>query len=243
MLKPWDDRRDIAVPGDAKATYEFCLEHFLKAYNAAVEEKGSFFVALSGGSTPKNIFKLLTSPAHVEKVDWTKVHLFWSDERSVPPEDPDSNYKMAMDAGFSSLPIPPEQIHRMVAEKEIEKGAMQYEELLKKTLQGKGLDYLMLGMGDDGHTASLFPGTKALGETQKLVVANHVPQKKTDRMTFTFTCINQAKEIVIYVVGKNKQEKVQEILSLEDNVYPVQHVGTKEHKALWILDTEALPNP
>jgi 6-phosphogluconolactonase len=239
-IKPWDERREIAAPGTAEATHLFCVKHFIAAYEEAVADKGSFFVALSGGSTPKIVFNILTSPPYVSKIDWSKVHLFWGDERSVGATDPDSNFKMAMDAGFSSVAIPFFQIHRMEGEKDIEAGALAYEKIIRKELQGKGLDYLILGMGDDGHTASLFPGTKALEEKDRLVVANHVPQKDTYRMTFTFPYINAAKHIVIYVVGKKKHEKVKEIRALKENVYPIQRVGTKEHKALWIIDDEAL---
>lgn len=243
MLKsciyPWDARRDIAVPGNEKQTLQFCVDHFLEACKKAIEEKGSFYVALSGGSTPKALFSLITHPPYSSLIDWSKVHLFWSDERRVSPDDPDSNFHMAMQAGFKDVGIPSQQIHRMKAEGDIEKEAAAYEELLKTVLKGKGFDYLMLGMGEDGHTASLFPGTKALQEKESLVVANPVPQKNTVRMTLTFSCINASKSIVLYVLGKNKKEKVAEIFSLQSLIYPVQSVGTKEHKALWITDDEA----
>src|SRR5690242_14384328 len=171
----WDDRRDLVIPGDAETTLEFCAEHWLETGNQAIADHGAFYVALSGGSTPKAIFQMLTSPTHAHRIDWSKVHLFWSDERAVPPDHPDSNYHMALSAGLDKMPIPKNHIHRMQAEKDIEAHALAYEALVKD----RPFDLVMLGMGDDGHTASLFPYTKALAETQRLVVANYIDAKKT----------------------------------------------------------------
>ncbi len=133
--------------------------------------------------------------------------------------------------------IPPGQIHRMEGEIDIEKGATEYEKLIKAEV--KAFDYLMLGMGEDGHTASLFPGTEALKVKDKLVVANKVPQKNTIRMTLTYPCINAAKNIVLYVLGEKKQLMLKEIYSHKQPCYPVEEVGTTSNKALWIVDTAA----
>lgn len=238
-IHSWDDRRNIAIPGDEKETLLFCVEHILSAYKEAVAKTGSFTVALSGGSTPKAIFSLLTASPYASEIDWNKVHLFWSDERSVPPNDPDSNFHMAMEAGFKSVGIPPNQIHRMKAESNIEEEAKIYEKLIQHKLKNKGFDYLMLGMGEDGHTASLFPETEALKIQDHLVAANHVPQKNTWRMTLTFPCINAAKHIVLYVLGEKKQKLLEEIYSHKKPCYPVEQIGTDIHPALWIVDKEA----
>ena len=131
----WDERRNVMVVGDTETTLKFCVDHFLKAYEEALLKYGSFSVALSGGSTPKALFALLTTPPYVSKINWSKVHLFWSDERAVSPDDPDSNFHMAMEAGFSKVPIPASQIHRMVAEKDIEQNALAYENLIKSHLK------------------------------------------------------------------------------------------------------------
>ncbi|MBM3207526.1 MAG: 6-phosphogluconolactonase [Chlamydiae bacterium] len=236
----FDQRRDVVVPGDTKQTLKFCVDHFLNAYEEAIKSHGNFYVALSGGSTPKAIFKELTSSPIKEKLDWSKIHLFWSDERSVGPNDPDSNYHMAMEAGFSAMPIPKENIHRMHAEEDIEHNAGLYETVIRTITQGH-LDYTMLGMGEDGHTASLFPATGALNEELKLVTKNWVPQKNTWRMTFTYTCINKSKHIVIYVLGAAKKVMLKSVLTDEKHFtdYPIVKVGTKSHKALWICDTDA----
>lgn len=243
QLQPqkWDDRRDLIIPGNYAASVIFCVEHFVAIAKQAIQDHGSFYVALSGGSTPKAIFEHLTIRPHLLPSDWEKIHLFWSDERAVEPTNPESNYKMAMDAGLSKMPIPPAHIHRMPAETTIEENALQYEQLIKKTLQNRPFDLVMLGMGDDGHTASLFPYTKGLESTSRLVIANYLPDKKVWRMTMTFHCINQANQIAIYVLGAQKKFMLSEVLTSTDQFdrLPSQQVGTKEHKALWIADEAA----
>ncbi|MCP5506148.1 MAG: 6-phosphogluconolactonase [Chlamydiales bacterium] len=236
----FDDRRDIAHPGDKEKTLNFAVEHFISCGKEAIRNHGFFAVALSGGSTPKAIFEKLSSSDHSNALDWKKVLLFWSDERSVPPTSSESNFRMAMDAGLKSLSIPHEHIFRMEAEENIEAHAKAYEQKVKEVLGLRPFDLIMLGMGEDGHTASLFPGTKALEEKTALVVANEVPQKKTWRMTFTFPLINRAKNTVIYVLGGSKAEMVKQVLKeTHEPPYPVSCVGTKGNKALWILDDEA----
>jgi len=240
-IHSWDQRRDLLIPGDEPATIDVCVRHFITSCRRATEEHGAFFVALSGGSTPKAVYKLLCSPPYSDKIDWKKVWLFWGDERSVPPTDPDNNYKMAMDAGFGKMPIPKEQIFRMKAEDKIEVNALAYENALKGALQNRPLDLVILGMGEDGHTASLFPQTDGLKAKNRLVVANYVPQKNTWRMTLTFEAINSAQNIAIYVIGASKRQTLKEVFQSEQQVerYPIQFIGTKENKALWILDEQA----
>lgn len=240
----WDSKRDVAIPGDSEATLSFCIDHLLNAYHQSVKSHGAFYLALSGGSTPKAIFEKLTESPNKEKIDWSKVHLFWSDERSVGPESSESNYHMAMKSGFGKMPIPPQQIHRMVAETNIEENAELYEKTILKVLKDRLFDYMMLGMGEDGHTASLFPHTQALEENSKLVLANWVPQKNTWRMTMTYSCINSAKHIVIYVMGAAKKEMLESALRDEKHFsdLPIMKVGTSHHKALWICDTAAAEN-
>ena len=235
-IRSFDERRDIIIPGNMKETLTFCAEHFIVAFQEAVADHGSFRVALSGGSTPKALYALLTEPPYANKIDWNRIHLFWSDERNVPPDHVNSNYHMAMQAGFAKMNIPNSQIHRMVGEKNIQEGAAAYDSLLQTELKGQGFDYVCLGMGKDGHTASLFPGTKGLSVKGRLVIANEIPQKDTWRMTFTFDCINNAKHIVLYVLGEDKKEMVQRVFSTKEEPYPVQKIGTPQHKALWILD-------
>jgi len=235
-----DDRRNAAVPGDREETIRFAAEHWIKTAQKAIQERSRFSVALSGGSTPIAVYQLLSTPSYSHQVDWSKVYLFWSDERSVPPEHPDSNYHAAMTHGFSRLPIPKEQIFRMEAEREIEQAAAEYEGILRKTLGLRLFDLVMLGLGEDGHTASLFPNTKALDSSDRLVVANHIPEKKTWRMTLTIDCINQSEQAVFYVFGTGKETILSTVLqSQRISPWPATRIGTIERKALWIVDESA----
>jgi 6-phosphogluconolactonase len=239
--RAWDERRDIIVPGDYSMALIFCVEHFVNLSKQMIKDHGAFFVALSGGSTPKAIFQNLSSPPYDQMVEWNKVHLFWSDERAVPPDHPDSNYLMAMQAGLEKMTIPKEQIHRMHAEEKIEENALAYEQEIAAALKGRPFDLVMLGMGEDGHTASLFPYTEGLNAEKRSVIANYIPEKKIWRMTFTFDCINQANHIAIYVLGAAKKEMLAEVLLSPNQFdrYPVQRVGTPTRRALWIADEAA----
>jgi 6-phosphogluconolactonase len=237
-ITSWDDRRDLIVPGDHNSTILFCTDHWISLCNRAIEDHGAFFVALSGGSTPKAIFERITSPPFSSRIDWAKVHLFWSDERAVAPDHPDSNFGMAMHAGLSKMPIPKNQIHRMVAETAIEQNALAYEKEILSSLKDLSFDLIMLGIGEDGHTASLFPHTQAVQVKDRLVVANFLPDKNIWRMTFTFDCINRASHIAVYVLGANKKYILGQILQTS-NPLPAQRVGTQERHALWIADEAA----
>lgn len=233
----WDDRRNLFIGSDAKKTLAFATEHWIHCAERAIQHKGRFAVALSGGSTPKAIYESLTAQA---KLDWSKIWLFFSDERGVPPDHPDSNYKMAMDSGFGKLPIPQAQIFRMRAETEIEKNARDYEEKMRHHLDKHLFDLVMLGVGEDGHTASLFPNTKALEVTDRLVVANHLLDKKSWRMTLTFLCINASSSSVIYALGQSKRLIIPKVLNAAiDSAFIASRIGTPEHTALWILDCDA----
>lgn len=240
-LHQLDERRLLAILPSHDEAISFALEDFISCANQAIQNHDFFAVALSGGSTPKQLFSLLAREENRNRVDWQKVKLFWSDERSVPPDHPDSNYKMAMDAGFASLPLIKEQIHRMHAEENIEDNAKRYEEIIQKELHGHPFDLVMLGMGDDGHTASLFPHTQGLKEVSRLVIANEVPQKKTWRMSFTYSLINSSHNIRLYVIGKGKSETLADVLlsPLDNQKYPSQKIGSTSHPALWVMDREA----
>lgn len=229
---------ELIIPGDYDATLHFSVEHFVTACRDAIRDRGLFAVALSGGSTPKAIYELLCQHPYSDEIEWDKVHLFWSDERSVPPDHLDSNYRMAMEAGFEKMPIPPGHIHRMVAEKEISQNARLYEQKIRTILEDHAFDLIMLGMGEDGHTASLFPQTEALKVGGHLVTANHVPQKETWRMTLTYECINDAVQTVFYVMGSSKAAMIARVFNEEPSL-PCQFVGTPDHPALWIADESA----
>jgi len=243
-IRKWDEKKDIALPGNAEQTIRFSVDHLIHTAIQAIASHGYFSIALSGGSTPKAIFQALAQKENKQRVDWSRCLIFWSDERSVPPSHPDSNYGLAMAAGISQLPLPPQNIFRMKAESDIEKHAAEYEQLIKTKIPSGCFDFMMLGMGEDGHTASLFPNTQGINENTRLAIANYVPQKNTWRMTLTFPCINASSTIAIYVIGSSKASMVKRVLKPSDEIdsFPVQQVGTTNHKALWILDTSAAAN-
>lgn len=238
---PFNDRWHVLVPGDQTVTLDLCTHYVIDLCQQAIAERGRFTIALAGGSTPQSLYAHLCSSPYREQIEWGKVWLFWGDERSVPPTSPESNYKMALDAGLAKMEIPQSQIFRMEAEKNIEQNALKYETTLKNILGNTPLDLVLLGLGEDGHTASLFPGTQALQATGRSVVANFVPQKNTWRMTFTFEAINAARHTVIYVTGAAKKNILSHLFApaKTPTTYPIQQVGTHEHPALWILDEAA----
>lgn len=235
MLNSLDARRDYVIPGDTQKTIDFAVEHWIHSAERSIQQRGRFTVALSGGSTPKAIYEKLVQ----KKLDWSKIWLFWSDERAALPNHPDSNYHMAMES-FNKVAIPPSQIFRMVAEKNIEREAKEYEEKIKYHLGSHLFDLVMLGVGEDGHTASLFPNTEALSIDDRLVAANYIPEKKIWRMTLTFPCINQSFHSAIYALGSSKQLIVAKVLKAPIvSEFPASRIGTAEKKALWILDSQA----
>lgn len=238
--RSFDQRRDLISPGDAAATLAFSVQHFIDTANEAINRRGQFCVALSGGSTPKGIYQALVEPKNRDRLNWKRVFLFWSDERAVPATDPESNFRMAMDCGLGQL-VPSTQIFRMEAEKDIDEGALRYEKVIKTHISDQTFDLVMLGIGEDGHIASLFPYTQGLEVENRQVIANYIPQKKCWRMTLTYDPIQRARAVVIYVFGANKQKIVAEVLrGPEDPLrLPAQRVGTALHKCLWVVDREA----
>jgi len=237
-IESWDDRREIVVPGDIQETLLFAAEHWIHTAKRSIQQRGRFAPALSGGSTPKSIYQILSTEK--DELEWDKVLLFWSDERGVPPNHPDSNYRMAMENGLNNLPIPKDQIHRMAAEPNPEKGALEYEEKIRRLLDKHLFDLVMLGLGEDGHTASLFPNTAALQIEDRLACAQFLSEKKSWRITLTFPCINASRQAAIYALGASKAPIVREVLEAPIvSAYPASRIGTPERKALWILDSAA----
>ena len=229
----FDSRRELFIGKTTEEAVAFAVEHFLDTAKRAIQQRAKFVVALSGGSTPKEIYRRVVL---AQDLDWTKVFLFWSDERAAPPDHLESNYHMAMEH-FGKVPVPKGQIFRMRAEENIERNAQDYQEKIERYAGKHLFDLVMLGVGEDGHTASLFPETDALLEESRLVVANYVPAKNMKRMTLTFPCINGSRKIAIYALGKSKREIVGKVLHAPIlSPYPASRVGTTERPALWILD-------
>lgn len=235
-----DDRRDAAVLSNVEEAIRFAAGHWVEAAKFSIAKRGRFAVALSGGSTPNAIYKTLAAPPFSCQVDWQKVFLFWSDERPVAPDHEDSNFRAAMSHGFSRLPLIGAQIFRMEAEKEIDRNAEKYEAAIRKTLGPDLFDLVMLGLGEDGHTASLFPNTAAIHAGRKLVAANWIAEKNSWRMTLTTPCINQSRQAVFYVFGSDKQTIANRVLRASKiSPWPASRIGTSKRKALWIMDAQA----
>ncbi len=207
-----------------------------------------FTIALSGGSTPRGLHELLAGdPAIRDRLPWRHLHFFWGDERHVPPDNPESNYRMAYESLFTLAPVPKENIHRVPAEEpDVALAAEKYERELR-TFFGLGIgqlprfDCILLGMGSDGHTASLFPHTEALHESNRLVVANWVDKFKADRITLTVPVLNHADLVVFLVSGHEKAEALKEVLQgdRQPHRFPAQLIRPDPGNLLWIVDRAA----
>ena len=207
----------VIEPDPAALAYRAAL-HLVELIEEAVAARGRARVAVSGGSTPKATFALLADPRYpfVSHMPWDRLELFFVDERTVPPDHPDSNYRMTKEALLDKVGMRPEQIHRIPGELEPEAAAAEYEFDLRRTFRLEGaeaprFDIITLGMGDDGHTASLFPHTDAIHEMGRLVVSNQVPQKDTWRITLTWPVINQAREVFFLIEGAAKAAPLKEV--------------------------------
>lgn len=194
-------------------------QHFTELAEQAVAARGRARIAISGGSTPKAAFQLLGDPSQPwrARMPWESIEIFWVDERCVPPDHPDSNYRMTREALLDHVPLRPEQIHRMEGELDPEEGAARYESGLRNSFRLEGaevpvLDLVQLGMGPDGHTASLFPHSAALDELGRLSVANHVQNKDAWRITLTWPVINQARSVFFLIGGAGKAAILREVL-------------------------------
>jgi 6-phosphogluconolactonase len=217
-------------------------ERFIVAANNAVRERGRFMGALSGGKTPVGMYRLLAGEMR-ERVPRDRAYLFWSDERCVPPDDPESNYGLAERELLRRIPVPPERIFRMRGELEPQRAAADYERALRSAFQLAPaelprFDLLLLGMGDEGHTASLFPGSEALKETQKLVAAPFVPKVKMYRLTLTLPVINAARAVVVLVSGEKKSRALAQAVAGGDEL-PAQLVRPTDGTLTWIADRDA----
>ena len=224
-------------------------ELFASAAADAVQARGVARIAISGGTTPKAMFALLAdrSAPYFERVPWDRLHLFWVDERCVPPTDADSNYRMTNEAMLSKVPLPAAQVHRMEGELEPEVAASRYEAAIRTEFRLEGaeipaFDLLLLGMGDDGHTASLFPHTEALHELGRIVVANHVPQQTQSwRITLTRPVINRGREVAFLIEGAAKTEVLRDVLlgAYDPETRPSQFIRPENGKLTFLLDAAA----
>lgn len=228
------------MPAPADVANE-AARRVVNAIDESLELKGRFSMALAGGSTPKMLYELLALEPYRSGMDWTKIHVFFGDERCVPPDHAHSNYRMAREALLSHVPIPLDNIYRMKGELDPTAAAAEYDQQLAEHFSDNAIDLVLLGMGDDGHTASLFPGTAALGETTRRCVANHVPKLDTWRLTMTAPFINQAWQVMVLVTGQAKADRLQEVLEGDSDPQrlPIQLIKPEIGRLVWLMDTAA----
>ncbi len=224
--------RQVETLADSSAVAQAAAELFVARARAAQQEGHDFRVALSGGSTPRRFHALLAASPLREQVDWAHVQFFWGDERCVPPDHPDSNYRMARETLLDVVPVTPEQIHRMRGEDNPMQAARAYEAEVRAVFGAEGsaiprFDLIYVGMGPDGHTLSLFPHTAALDVTDRLVTENVVPQLNTTRITFTTTLAKNAAMVAFVIAGADKADALAEVLQGARNPqqYPSQLIA------------------
>jgi 6-phosphogluconolactonase len=237
--------RHIEVLDNLDAVASRAADLFVRCAREA-SGSGRFSVALSGGSTPKALHALLSAPPYRDHMDWSKVHFYWGDERTVAPDDPESNFRMARETLLDRLPIREEQIHRIRAELDPVTAAALYEDVLRQNFnlavgQLPRLDLIYLGMGPDGHTASLFPHTAALHVADRLVTANDVPQLNTTRITMTAPVLNNGATVAFLVAGQDKAEALAHVLegSRDPETYPAQLIVPTDGELYWLVDRAA----
>ncbi len=218
-------------------------DRFIEVVSAAIEDRGVARVALSGGGTPKQVYPLLLEPRRRDAIDWSRVEFFWGDERAVPPDHPESNFGVAYGMLLSQLrTVRPDRVHRMPAEaQDLDAAALSHESELRLAFGSRGdappaFDLIWLGMGPDGHTASLFPGSTALDERERWVVANWAPGPEAWRMTLTFPVLNAARKVIFVVTGADKADAVRSIRA-GDTDPPAARVSGADVQ--WILDVAA----
>ena len=237
---------EITVTADQAALYRVAAGVFQRASADAVAARDVFRVALSGGSTPKGLYSLLATDETLRSaIAWDRAEFFWSDERHVPPDHPQSNYRMAEEALLSRVAVKPNLIHRIRAElPDPSVAAIAYEVDMRRTFDSYGeiprFDLVLLGLGADGHTASLFPRTEALAERSRLVAANHVPELG-DRITMTYPLLNAARLVMFVVAGPEKAATVRAVLKPDPDTpeLPARLVRPQDGEVVWVLDGEA----
>lgn len=237
MLTP-----EIKVVADPQSVAMSAAGRIVDAAESAVEMHGLFSIVLAGGSTPKPLYSLLAAEPIRSSLDWTKVHVFFSDERCVGPDDPQSNYRIARESLLMKVPVPGDNIYRIRGEIDPQEAAKEYAEALKEYFTDAGPDLTLLEMGDDGHTASLFPNTEALKETKHRCIANFVPKHNAWRVTMSAPFINQSREVLVLVAGAEKAARVAEVLEgpRVPEQLPIQLISPDSAgRFLWIMDAEA----
>jgi len=240
----------ITVYPDSESLISGSADFIAELAAKAISERGRFTLALSGGNTPKPIYARLATAGYADRLDWSKVHIFFGDERCVPPDDPSSNYHMVRTALFDQVPLPAANIYRIMGEDEPEQAAVDYAGVLQRTFGGdaevggpppEGFDLILLGMGDNGHTASLFPGLAVVTEPDLWVMAQYVEVVGMWRVTLTPVVINAARQVAFLVAGANKVEMLHKVLEgpYQPVVLPSQIIKPTHGELRWLMDAPA----
>ena len=235
----------VVIFPDSDTLSRSAAEDIVRIANESIAHHGVFTFALSGGSTPRKLYSLLASDPYKDRIDWSKVEIFWSDERCVPPTDTESNYHLADEVMLSKLPIPAHHIHRMPAnEHDRDAASVAYAEEMQRVFGTENIpafDLIQIGMGPEGHTCSLFPQQPSLKETSNLVMAVTVPKPPPPRLTFTPPLLNAARHILFLVTGADKSEAVAAVLEgpYQPEEYPAQIIHPTNGDVTWMLDTAA----
>lgn len=235
----------VATYPDIDTLSHEAARHTVRLANEAIVTHGRFTIALSGGSTPKKLYKLLVNEPYRSQIEWTLVEIFWGDERCVPPDNQESNFRTAQEELLSKVPIAASQIHRMPAEQPDRDAASQaYTAEIQRTFGTNGIpsfDLIQLGMGPEGHTASLFPHQASLHEQQRLVIPVTTPKPPPDRLTFTPPLLNAARHVLFMVTGTEKADAIHAVIEgpYNPDEYPAQIVRPTNGEVTWMLDSAA----
>lgn len=238
---------EVLVYQDLEHLSRAAAQLFFDQAALAIQERGLFFAALNGGSTPVHLFELLARDKSM-KIDWKKTQIFWGDERCVPPDDAESNYRQAHELLLEPAKIPNENVHRIKGELETEEAAKEYALVLKRfaspPLDWPRFDLVLLGMGEDGHTASLFPGSPVETQNPTLGVTAHYQNRPADRVTLTPIVFNCARLVLFMAVGENKAVTLEKVLNngYQPELYPAQRIKPKDGRLIWLLDKAAANN-
>lgn len=228
---------------DLETLSKAAAELFVAKAGQAIKEQGNFHVALSGGWTPRRTYELLSGAPYREQVNWPSAHIFWGDERCVPPTDPRSNARMAWETLLEAVPVPKEQIHPILCHESPGEAARAYEDLLRQFFasQAQTFDLAFLGLGPDGHTASLFPGDPAVNEQSRWAMAVFRAEEGLYRVTLTPAVLNRAKTVAFLVSGRDKAQALQEALEGDHDPgrFPAQAIRPQKGELLWLVDQAA----
>jgi 6-phosphogluconolactonase len=239
---------EVEIFSDKSALIRAEAQRIVTLANEAIGAHGRCLVALSGGSTPRPLYELLASAPYAARVDWSRMHLFWGDERCVPPDHPDSNYRMTREALIDRVPLPVENVHRIRGEGEPQEAAEEYERMLRGFFgpgdpPTRSFDLALLGMGPDGHTASIFPGTPATTEARRWAMAVHVERPRDMwRVTLTTVVLNAAANVTFLVAGADKAARLQEVLREGGEsrpLLPAQLIRPTQGVLRWMVDAAA----